>query len=80
MLNTEAKLLRTDVLFYLDGLIFQYSLENVPSLHYPNIAPSVHAELNAMSPEFRYKLRTGKLASLIRIENLRFPIGIHNHF
>ena len=65
MLHLEAELRQAAVLFDFDILIFQSPPE---ALHLGIIqtpSPPVHADLDAMSPELRYKLRTGKLASLI---------------
>ncbi len=35
--------------------------------------PSVHVDLYAMVPKFRYELRAGELTSLIRIKKIQFP-------
>ena len=75
MLHTETELRQADVLFYFDVLIFQCPPETLHFCIIQTSSTSVHADLNAMVPEFRYKLRAGKLASLIRIKNLRFPGG-----
>ena len=80
MLNTETELRQADILFDFDVLIFQRPPETFHFCIIQTSSPSVHADLNAMVPKFRYKLRAGKLASLIRIENLRFPVGIHRRF
>ena len=80
MLNTETELRQADILFDFDVLIFQRPPETFHFCIIQTSSPSVHADLNAMVPKFRYKLRAGKLASLIRIENLRFPVGIHRCF
>ena len=65
MLDTKAELRQADILLDFDVLIFQRPAE---ALHLGIIqtpSPSVHADQNAMSPEFRYKLRAGELAPLI---------------
>lgn len=80
MLNTETELRQADVLFDFDVLIFQRPPEAIHLCIIQTPSPSVHADLNTMSPEFRYELRTGELAPLIRIENLRFSVGIHRRF
>ena len=80
MLHPETELRQADVLFYFDVLIFQRPPETLHLCIIQTSSPSVHADQNAMSPEFRYKLRAGELAPLIRIENLRFPVGIHCRF
>ena len=80
MLDTKAELRQADILLDFDVLIFQRPPEALHLCIIQTPSPSVHADLNAMVPKFRHELRTGKLAPLIRIENLRFPIGIHCHF
>ena len=80
MLDAEAELRQTDVLFDFDVLIFQRPPETLHLGIIQTPSPPVHADQNTMSPEFCYKLRAGELASLIRIENLRSPIGIHRRF
>ena len=80
MLNTETELRQADILFDFDVLIFQCPPETLHLCIIQTSSPSVHADQNAMVPKFLYKLRTGKLAPLIRIENLRFSIGTHCHF
>ena len=80
MLNTETELRQADILFDFDVLIFQRPPETFHLCIIQTSSPSVHADLNTMSPEFRYELRAGELAPLIRIENLRFPIEIHCRF
>ena len=80
MLNTEAELRQADIFFDFDVLIFQRPPETFHFRIIQTSSPSVHADLNAMSPEFRYELRAGELAPLIRIENFRFPVEIHCRF
>lgn len=78
MLHPETELWQADILFDFDVLLFQRPSE---TLHFCIISSSsIHADLDAMSLEFRNKLRTGKLASLIWIENLRVPVEIHCRF
>ena len=79
MLDTKAELRQADVLLDFDILIFQRPPEALHLCIVQATSPPVHADQNAMSTEFLHKLRTGKLAPLIRIKNLRFPIGIHSH-
>ena len=80
MLHPEAELRQADIFFDFDVLIFQRPPEAFHLGIIQTSSPSVHADSNAMSTEFRYKLRAGELAPLIRIENLRFPVGIHCRF
>ena len=80
MLDTKAELRQADIVLDFDVLIFQRPPETLHFCIIQTPSPSIHADQNAMSLEFRYKLRAGELAPLIRIENLRFPIGIHCHF
>ena len=80
MLHPEAELRQADVLLDFDILIFQRPPEALHLCIIQTPSPPVHADLDAMSPEFCYKLRAGKLAPLIRIKNLRFPVGIHCRF
>ncbi len=42
--------------------------------------PSIHADLHAIPSQFSNKFRAGKLAALIRIENLRLPEAFDSHF
>lgn len=65
MLHPETELRQADVLFYFDVLTFQCSPETLHFCIIQTSSPPVHADLNAMVPKFRYKLRAGKLASLI---------------
>ena len=65
MLNPETELRQADIL-----LIFMFTYFNAyqkRSIFIQTSSPSVHADQNGMSPEFRYEVRAGKLASLIRI-------------
>ena len=80
MLDTKAELRQADIFFDFDVLIFQRPPETLHLCIIQTSSPSVHADLNAMSPEFRYELRAGELAPLIRIENLRLPVEIHCRF
>ena len=75
MLDTKAELRQADILLDFDVLIFQRPPETLHLCIIQIPSPSI-----PMSPEFRHKFRTGKLASLIRIENFRFPVGIHCWF
>ena len=65
MLHSEAELRQADILLDFNVLIFQRPPETLHLCIVQTTSPSVHADLNAMSPEFCYKLRAGKLASLI---------------
>lgn len=80
MLHPEAELRQADILFDFDVIIFQHLPEALHLCIIQTTSPSVHADQNAMVLKFRYKLRTGELAPLIRIENLRFPVEIHCRF
>ena len=80
MLHSEAKLRQVDALFDFDAFIFQRLPETLHLYIIQTPSPSVHADLNAEDGIVYNELRSAKLAPLIRIENLRFPIGIHCHF
>ena len=80
MLDAEAELRQTDILFDFDVLIFQRPPEALHLCIVQATSPPVHADLNTMVPKFRYKLRAGELAPLIRIENLRLSVEIHCRF
>ena len=43
-------------------------------------SPPVHADLDAMNPEFSCKHHAGESASLIRIKNLRLSVEIYCRF
>ena len=79
MFDAEAELRQADILFDFDVLIFQRPPEALHLCIIQTPSPSVHADLNTMSPEFRCKLRAAKLSPLIRIENLRFSEEVHSH-
>ncbi len=68
MLDTKAELRQADIVLDFDVLIFQRPPEALHLCIIQTPSPSVHADLNAMVPKFRHELRTGKLASLIRIK------------
>ena len=77
MLNTETELRQADILFNFDVLIFQCPPEAPLFYMIQTASPPLHADQNAMIPNFRHELRTGKLAPLIQFENLRFLLEIH---
>ena len=80
MLDTKAELRQADIVLDFDVLIFQRPPETLHLCIIQTSSPSVHADLNPMVPKFRYELRAGELAPLIRIENLRLPVEIHCRF
>ena len=65
MLNTKAELRQADTLLDFDVLIFQRPPETLHLCIIQTPSLSVHADQNAISPEFRYELQAGELASLI---------------
>ena len=76
-MNPEMELRQADILFDFDVFLFQCPPETLHFCIIQTSSPPVHADLNPMVPEFRYKLRAGELGSLIQFENLRFPLEIH---
>ena len=65
MLHPETELRHANILFDFDVLIFQRPPETLHLCIIQTSSPSVHADLNSMSLEFRHKLRAGEMASLI---------------
>ncbi len=77
MLHSEAELWQADILLDFNVLIFQGTPETFHFCIIQTSSPSVHADQNAVRTELRYKRQAGEFAFLIRIENLRVPIGVH---
>lgn len=73
MLHPEADLRQADVFFDFGVLLFLRPPETLHLCMIRTPTPSVHVDLYAMVPKFRYELRAGELTSLIRIKKLQFP-------